>query len=390
MPFIKTLFSSLCVLYSLCGTAQHSTTKLIEGGTYGVGFFDTIIHTNIKSYNDFGYHGMEPMFVKVWHPIEKNASDEFLSFESIHRPSADAKHKSVFHELLSQTDTIIKNNLLAEELFTWEPLNFGELTTDDILDSLMQLKTNSVYHILNKKSKFPVIVYHHGTQGCADENHLMAEFFASRGYIFVAANFHLPHQNMIFGLTETTYCTDIQIKSLLSFAESLTRSNKLFYIGHSWGAQVGWQTLHEKGLADAFVSLETTIEFKTDTNEIEEKWPCVYESLVTLNKKINVPVLLLANTGNDKPFSFFKDTGTKSMIEASAKQEFLHESYTSLYLWRYFLEPGIHQPDAKALENQIDLYEKHLLLIHAYLQNCHRKKIDLGNYSEHFYITQRK
>ena len=69
-------------------------------------------------------------------------------------------------------------------------------------------------------------------------------------------------------------------------AESLTRSNKLFYIGHSWGAQAGWYTLHEKNLADAFVSLETTIEFKTDTNELNHHFN-QYAGIMFLKLKIN-------------------------------------------------------------------------------------------------------
>lgn len=369
--------------------SQNTFLNQIKEGTYGIGFFDTIIHTSVKSYNDFGYHGMEPMFVKVWHPIVKPTVPEFLSFQEIHRFESDTKHKTVYHELQAQTDTVIKNNLLAEELFTWDPLQVGQLNADDVLDSLMNLQTNSVYRTLSKKSKFPVIVYHHGTQGSADENSLMAEFFASRGYIFVSCNFHLPYENKILGIEETTMCLNIQIQSLIKFAENLTRSNKLFYIGHSWGAQVGWYTLHQKGLADAFVSLETTIEFKTDNNEIKDKWPCVFESLVTRNQKIKTPVLLIANTGNDKPFSFFENTSTKSIVEVSAKEEFLHESYTSLYLMRYFLEPKIHQPDFSALENQLKLYEQHVLLIDEYLRNYNRKKLELEKFSDHFFISKR-
>jgi dienelactone hydrolase len=385
----KISFILFCLIEAFSCAAQPQLTRLIQDGEYGIGFFDTIIHKDVKSYREFGYLGVEPMFVKVWHPIKKDTAQESLSFGAIHRPISDAKHKNVYQELLAQTDTIIKNNLLAEELFTWDPLHFGELNANDVLDSLMNLQTNSVYRTLSKKSKFPVIVYHHGTQGSADENSLMAEFFASRGYIFVSANFHLPYEDKILGIEETTMCLDIQIKSLISFAESLTRSNTLFYMGHSWGAQVGWYTLHQKGLAEAFVSLETTIEFKTDTNEIKDKWPCVYESLITKKQKLKTPVLIIANTGNDKPFTFFEGAGIKSRIEVSAKEEFLHESYTSLYLMRYFLEPKIHQPDFSALENQLKLYEQHVLLIDEYLRNYKRKKIDLGKFSDHFFISKR-
>lgn len=387
-------FPIIYLLVSISCAAQSQLIRLIQDGAYGVGYFDTIIHTEVKSYREFEYRGMEPMFVKVWHPIEKNSRTDFLSFQAFHYPDIyshykNPKYKIVSDQLIALTDTIIKQNLLSEELFTWEPLHVGTLTAEGVLDSLLQMQTNSVYQRLTKKSRFPVIVYHHGSRGSADENSIMAEFFASRGYIFVAANFHLPYEKMIFGLTETTNNQDVQIKRLISYAEDLTRSNTHFYVGHSWGAQVGWNTLHEKNPIDAFVSLETTIEFKTDTNEIKDKWPFVYESLVKKENKLDVPVLMIANTGNDKPFPFFMGTTTKRRIEVSAKEEFLHESYTSLYLMRYFLQPELHQPDSAALANQLMLYEQHLLLMHAYLENYKRKKWDWQKFNDHFFIARR-
>jgi pimeloyl-ACP methyl ester carboxylesterase len=62
---------------------------------------------------------------------------------------------------------------------------------------------------------------------------------------------------------------------------NLANGNKVFYIGHSWGAQEGWCTLHEPGLADAFISLETTMEWKTDTAEVRDKWPHVLDAITT-------------------------------------------------------------------------------------------------------------
>ena len=138
----------------------------------------------------------------------------------------------------------IKENLLYKNIFIKYPY----------LISLKKLELDT---------NFPVIVYHHGNQGPSDENYLMAEYFASRGYIFVSANFELPFANHSFGYREGNIKkpNTSTPKKLIEFAKSISSSEQLFYVGHSYGAQVGFCILHEEGLADAFVSMETTMEF---------------------------------------------------------------------------------------------------------------------------------
>jgi dienelactone hydrolase len=54
-----------------------------------------------------------------------------------------------------------------------------------VKDSLFALGAHAFRAALSQGTSRPVIVCHHGSQGLSAENHLMAEYFASRGYGFV-------------------------------------------------------------------------------------------------------------------------------------------------------------------------------------------------------------
>src|SRR5690606_34502193 len=146
-----------------------------------------------------------------------------------------------------------------------EPIDYGNLSHAEILKKIKDTPTQTVRSKLTKKT-FPVIVYHHGSQGLSDENSIMAEYFASHGYIFISCNFHLPYPDMPFGLLPYDLETKSKhnqssAKTILKFARNLAQDKGVYFIGHSWGAQEGWCFLNEENYADAFISMETTIEF---------------------------------------------------------------------------------------------------------------------------------
>lgn len=329
-----------------------------------------------------------PQFVKVWHPIDKKKQLPFLKFGDLETHTGSDKLNALHQKLQKETDQIVVRDLLSEELFTWEPLSFGTYTSESVLDSLKQIQTHCMRAPLVSKQKFPVIVYHHGTMGSATENHLMAEYFASHGYIFISCNFHLPYSKRTFGMMECTSCDDGEINNITAFAKTLSRSSEIYFIGHSWGAQAGWYSLAKNKVVTGFVSMETTIEYKTDTLEIKDKWPCVYSSLKESDQQLTMPVLLMANTMDSLPFRFFQEESSQKMYYASSKGEFIHESFTSLYLLRYFLHPTIHQPDLSSLESQLALYTRHIQMMDDFFHSiCTRKKNNFSlNYPE-FYIS---
>ncbi len=210
----------------------------------------------------------------------------------------------------------------------------------------------------------------------------MAEYFASRGFIFVSSNFHLPYENTTFGLKPFEKLIieedEESLRTVVRFAQSLSYSSSVFFIGHSWGAQMGLRSFDQDTSIKGMISLETTIEFKNDYAIIREIWPEVFEKVVTQKSYYPFPILFCAATGQEKPFDFFESLNTPHITFASTKEQFEHNAYTSIFYLRYFLENEVLQTDKLILKDRLNIYSKHLELMTEFLNEILENKNKFG------------
>ena len=151
---------------------------------------------------------------------------------------------------------------------------------------------------------------------------------------------------------------------------------------------MGFTYLFDKNWASGFVSLETTIEFKTDSIEIKQKWPEVYKVIKTDERKYPIPVMLIANTTQNEKFSFFEPLGTKDVYHVARKNPFGHESYTAAFLMRILYNTTFPQPDSSIMKSQLILYNEHLKLIECFFNSVKEKKpLKCRNLINHFYFN---
>lgn len=103
----------------------------------------------------------------------------------------------------------------------YDTLLFDRLSKDDVLSAVKAIPTRASKSELPSR-QHPVIVYHHGAQGLSDENHLLAEYFASRGYIVISSNYHWAYPDMGYGGDDSQPNQIAIAKLMCSFARSLT------------------------------------------------------------------------------------------------------------------------------------------------------------------------
>ena len=384
---MKKLIKITLLLISFHIQAQNSFYDVIQLGDYEIGYCDSIIFNEDENYNQYGYSGAAPMFIQIWHPLKNQTSNNYMNYGDFRKRELNEVMGGVYYELSKGIDKSFISYNIAEEYETFKPINYGEYSYEQVLDLLKGTLTKSIRYQLDTKTDFPIILYHHGGQGLPDENYIMAEYFASRGYIFISANYHLPYEGMDYGSSTGILDLTSFPKRLTTFARNLTKSDKLFFIGHSWGAQVGLTYLFEKGWASGFVSLETTIEFKKDSTEIKQKWPRVYKVIKTDNQKFSIPILLVSNTKEDKKFDFFENIGKKEVFHVSTKSKFGHESYTSAYLLRQLYNSLLPQPDSASMKTQLLLYNEHLKLIESFFGYVQTGQEISKDYNKYFYIN---
>ncbi|MCB9896475.1 MAG: alpha/beta hydrolase [Planctomycetes bacterium] len=368
-------------------STRDGLAAAIPLGPHAVGFFTALVEDAHDRYSQYGYDGAAPRFVQVWYPLAQPVDDAPLTYGELRERQVPEALEHVYAELLSRMDESLVTYDLSEQVSTCAPLDFTPHTTRDVLDALRDVPTASHRARPEGPLDVPMIVYHHGSQGTSDENVAMAEFLASRGWGFVSANFHLPYEDMPYGLHEGVTDDTRALHTLIAFARTLTESPDVVFIGHSWGAQVGWCHLDEPGLVQAFVSMETTIEPKTDLAEIADKWPFVHEAFTLRDQRLALPVLHFANTRVDAPFAYFAGRNTAETLDVSARAPFEHDAYTSAYFLRLLVRDRFPQPDTDLLQEQLALYAEHLRMIGAFLDAVGRHEpMDVAPFRETFFV----
>lgn len=365
--------------------AQENLYDFVKLGDYQVGFMDTLILDGIYDYNTLDYKGRKPYFVQIWHPVKKRKKNVYLNVKDFFVFKQNANLKTVQEQLTTEYKTLFISDYLTENLITGEENNYGKYSYEEVFDLIGELETRSVSDSDIGESDSPVIIYHNGSQGHPFENFAMAEYFASRGYIFITASFELQFENNPFGmLPYERYITDEEeesLKTITEFAKSLSSSSSIFFIGHSLGAQMGLRTFGLDTTIKGMVSLETSIEFKTDYKKIKELWPEVYQKVITEKVTYPFPILFCAATGEEKPFNFLENVKAPQITYASTKTEFEHNAYLSFFHLRYFLGKEVLQTDKTILENRLPLYVKHLDIIYKFidgiLNNENKAEIEL-------------
>lgn len=381
------LILTIFLLVTSCFFAQKPTT--ISIGKYAAGHTDTLLFNQNETYQFGNYKGPAPLFVQIWHPLKRTPKTDQLTFGQLRNAPVPDSLKHIYSELQRLSDSSFVEYNLLYTIDTEEEIGYDGLTHSDLLEEVKLLPTFSYRFPLKTGGKFPVIVYHHGSQSRADENYLMAAYLASRGYVVVSADFHLPYTDRTYGSVpwERSYFDTTALATLTHFAENLAGSQPVYVIGHSWGAQVWWQYLKNNQTVDGFISLETTLEFKTDTAMVIDRWPELYQTLKSGKGQYDLPILLMAATGNDQPFPWFEGC-SEQQIYCSPKTEFHHDSYTSAFFSRYFMREHLPQPDEAELERQYQLYLKELEMTDQYLRSISKAtRWNFSKFTTDFFLT---
>lgn len=371
---LKFLLSFCFVLPSLVEIRAGTTFyDCIPTGTYQVAFTDTLLFSSKYNYKAFSYSGNKPLFVQVWHPMrQKKNKPEYLRFGDFYKWKTPLALTRVQEELTKHYRETLLREGIEENKKTGQPNDFSPHSVSDILSAIERIESKSIACSNIPYSDFPLIVYHHGSQSFPFENYVMAEYFASRGYIFVTAAFHLPYENTVFGLKPFSAIIpgeeEENLKQLVAFSRTLSSSPSVFFVGHSWGAQMGLRSFCGDSSLKGMVSLETTIEFKEDPEKIKSMWPEVYQKIAIEKAEYPFPVLLCAATGTKKAFSFFETMRAPSITFAPTRASFEHNAYTSVFYLRNFLGKKFKQTDQSVLKKQLLLYRKHLYFMHDFFE----------------------
>jgi pimeloyl-ACP methyl ester carboxylesterase len=313
-----------------------------------------------------------------------------LKFKDFYDFRRSAKHQVIQDSLINKSTPYFIQYNIESSFDENKPVYFPFTDYKDVFQQLKITTSISQQGNIKEIKKFPVIIYHHGSQSNALDNHIMAEYFASHGYIFMAIQGHLPYPNKVYGdVAQGESFYDLQaIKQVIAFVKSSFPGEKCFFAGHSFGAQLGWLLIKETLAIDGFISMETTIETKTDSMEVKLKWPDFYESILLMKGRLQTPILSLAYTYEESAFKFFKN---KSVLQynVTPRQYIDHDAFTSAWFLRLALDHEMEIPGKRNLTLQYNIYLKQLKLMHSFLESLSNKKgLNTESFENDFYFFQ--
>ncbi len=350
--------------------AQESFQDYVTMGEFNVEYTDTIIFDDSLEYEFMDYKGSAPLFVQIWCPsivvpVQK------MTFGDYRKMEVPDDLKQVHKHLELKKDSASIWYHVEKDFVQYQDIKY-KVSHQEVFNRFKELPVYSYKGNEVPNPNFPVIVYHHGAQGHSDENYVMAEYFASRGYVFISANFHLPVEGKTYGsqIKWGMGYNQTSPKRLIEFAKEITHGNDCFFIGHSMGAQTGYAFLRTKEDVEAFVCMETTAEGRTQ-EKLEDMWSDMYATLKRDSSKYELPILHLASMERESKLNFYPFTmlHNADLIFMQSKKPFGHESYTSSYLMRYLFRKEFKMPDDKEMKEQLELYNEHLKLIFDYISS---------------------
>jgi hypothetical protein len=186
-----------------------------------------------------------PILINIWYPAKRTKDTTVLKIKDYFDFPADDDTELFFTKLkafqfqyakLYSIDGNMKEENFGGDLSQYQKIKVAAFES--------YLSSNTIAHRNAKpeKGEFPVVIYHQGIGGTMDENNYLLEYLASNGYIIVTSAFqesdglgHSDGWNIGTGDQQATF-DDINFIIEYIKQHKLSDSNKIFLMGHSYGA----------------------------------------------------------------------------------------------------------------------------------------------------------
>lgn len=264
-----TVARSLVVATLCVASSAKAQTSLLWGGLkpgpHAVGFRLQFKLDHSREYDPelvtdttrFPVHRPRPIMIGIWYPAQKvNASRmtyrQYLDISPGPGPLAP---------FASRLESAMRG-VVGAETTGHEP---GAMTPAETkaFEQLLATTTFAVKDAPAASGKYPVILYHPGLGGTYEDNSVLFEYLASRGYIVVSSAYPDPdaHSVLVGGDIAGSFA---DLDFLATFARALPNADadRLGVMGHSYGAWVSFAwTANVDSPVRALITLDSGFEY---------------------------------------------------------------------------------------------------------------------------------
>jgi tetratricopeptide (TPR) repeat protein len=202
-------------------------------------------------------HKPRPIYIAVWYPAKKTDAKPMEYRQYLDVSSDDPLIAPLAKRLSPHVANVVSETTVGKELAYRTPAETAAF------ERLLATKTVAVKDAPAAEGRFPVVLYHAGLGGVADDNSVLFELLASHGYVVVSSAYQFQDADRVhIGSDLHTSFRDLEF--LFRFARELpfADADRLGAMGHSWGAiaVLHWAALPDSSLR-AFVTLDSGLEY---------------------------------------------------------------------------------------------------------------------------------
>lgn len=186
-----------------------------------------------------------PILLNIWYPAKRTKDTTVVRVKDYFNFPEDNNTAIFFAKLKAFQFQYAKlyaiNGNLKEKAYVGDS-SLYEASKDTAFENYLSSTTLAHRNAPAMEGEFPVIIYHMGIGGTIDENSLLLEYLASNGYIVINSAFQ---QGDGSGFTDGWHvgpgdqrASFDDLNFIINYCEqlNLSKSKKVFLMGHSYGA----------------------------------------------------------------------------------------------------------------------------------------------------------
>jgi hypothetical protein len=202
-------------------------------------------------------HKPRPIYICVWYPAQKSDAKPMEYRQYLDVSSNDALIAPFVKKLSRHVVNVVSDTTVGKE-----PANRTPAETA-AFERLLATSTFAVKDASPAEGRFPVVIYHAGLNGVADDNSVLFELLASHGYVVLSSAYQNYYAEGV-GISSDLHTSFRDMEFLSRYARELkyADADRLGAMGHSWGAiaVLHWAALPDSPLR-AFVTLDSGFEY---------------------------------------------------------------------------------------------------------------------------------
>jgi hypothetical protein len=250
--FILCLYGFISISINSQSLPPYRTN--LKKGPFTVGFKSLCLFDNSRTYDlacgDSALRSKikkpgRPIVLNIWYPARQTHDTAVLKIKDYFDFPADENTALFFSRLkafqLQYAKLYAVNGNMKEKSYAGDSSSYDN-AKDAAFESYISSPTLSHRNAVAADGEFPVIIYHMGIGGTIDENSLLLEYLASNGYIVINSAFekndgsgYADGWSVGTGDQRATF-DDLDFIINYCKQHNLSKSKKVFLMGHSYGA----------------------------------------------------------------------------------------------------------------------------------------------------------